>query len=335
MNDNFCRPISIDSINPDHFPEVALYIRQNGNYVLYKPHDRPFTENDRDRLQRNCVEFLHVRTGDMEVISDYLEGSLTDTLARTDMSSTAKGRVLYQTSVNYVAEVFENPEKAFNVARCRNLIRHIIHFITCDRSALASLQSVIAHNYYIFVHSIQVTALTLLMHAELFLVSRDELIDVGMGAILHDVGMIFISNDILNKPDALSEMDYYKVKQHAEKGYDFLLKSGVFNDISLAIVRHHHERYDGSGYPARLKGDTIPRSVQLVALSDMYCALTTDRIYRRAISPQDAIKAMWEESREGFKEELFKRFAEVIASQELPDMTADDAQGERATTQGG
>ena len=260
MIDHYYRPISIDCINPDHFPPVALFMRRNGNFVLYKPEDRPFTDSDRDRLQRSSVDFLYVRTGDMETVSAYLEETLTQTLDRKDLGSFAKGRILYQTSVNYVSEVFETPEKVFNLARCRQLIRHIIQFVVSDRKALFSLQSVISHNYYIFVHSVQVAALSLLAHAELFLISRDELLDVGVGALLHDLGMIFISNDILNKPDALSEIDYYKVKQHAEKGYEYLRQSGDFSEVSLTIVRHHHEKFDGSGYPARLKGNGPSRT---------------------------------------------------------------------------
>ena len=322
MKDSFCRPISIESINPVFFPDIALFIRSGGNYVLYKPHDRKFTDDERVRLERNNVEFLYVRTGDMETISDYLEGSLSDMLKRQDLSSRSKGKILYQTSVNYVTDVFETPEKTFNVSRCRSLVKHLMSYIASDPNSLDSLQSVIAHNYYIFVHSVQVTAMTLLMHAELYQVDRDELIDVGIGSILHDFGMIFISNDILNKPDALSDIEYYKVKQHTEKGYQFLKEGKVFSDISLSIVRYHHERYDGNGYPTALKGNNIPRSVQVTTLCDVFCALTTDRVYRKAISVSDALKAMREDSKGAFNEELFQRFIEVITSRKVPEMVA-------------
>lgn len=125
--------------------------------------------------------------------------------------------------------------------------------------------------------------------------------------------MIFISGEIVDKPDALSDVEYYKVKQHTQKGYEFLKQTGQFNEVALTIVRHHHERYDGNGYPTGIRGDAIPRSAQLSAICDVYSALVTDRVYRKASSHADAFKLMREESKGGsFNEELFKRFEEIM-----------------------
>ena len=315
MNDRFWRPISIDCIDPGLFPNVALYLKSTGNYVLYKNEERPFTEDDRRRLERNFTEFLYVRTGDLEEINDYLENNLTEILARDDLDSMAKGRILYQTSVNYVIDVFESPEIASNLARSRKLIQHLMHYLTTDAHALESLQSIVGHNFYIYTHSVQVTALNLLLHEQLFNVTPDEMIDVGIGSMLHDFGMIFITEQVLDKPDALSQVEYYKVKQHTQKGYEFLKRNGLNSEVALTIVRHHHERYDGNGYPAGIKGDNIPRSAQLSALCDVYSALITDRSYRKASTHADALKMMREEAKGGaFNIELFKRFEEIITA---------------------
>jgi HD-GYP domain-containing protein (c-di-GMP phosphodiesterase class II) len=319
MQSSYYRAIGIECIDPACFPDVALFIRSGGNYVLYKPHERKFTNDDFVRLHRNSVEFLYVRSGDIEVISDYVENNLSQILGRDDLSSFAKGKILYQSSANYVTEIFETPEKALNVERCRNLVRQIMQFVTFDKCALQSLQSIISHNFYIYTHSVQVTALSLLMHAEIFQLSRDELLDVGIGALFHDFGMIFISNEILNKPDALSEVEYYKVKQHAQKGYEFFLEMRVFSDISLSIIRHHHEKFDGSGYPAMLQGNSIPRSAQVTGLCDMFSALTSDRVYRnRVTTGERALQLMQEESEGAFNPDLLRSFAEIIRELNYP-----------------
>lgn len=311
MKDRYFRPITVESIDPAYFPEVALFVKNNGNYILYKNHDRKFTELDRARLQRTNSDFLYVRAGDMDLITEYLEDNLHSLLARNDISSSNKGIILYQTAANYVTEVLDSPEKLANLARCRSLIRHLMKYVANSEDTLKAFQAIIANNYYIFVHSVQVAALTMLAHDKLFDLNTDEMIDVGVGALLHDFGMIFISSDILEKPDALSDMEYHKVKQHTQKGYDFLKGIGVFNDVSLTIVRYHHERYDGNGYPTGLKGDNIPRSAQLAALCNTYCAMTTERPYRKALSHADAIRVMQDESAGAFNVELFERF-EVI-----------------------
>ena len=125
------------------------------------------------------------------------------------------------------------------------------------------------------------------------------MIDVGIGSLIHDYGMIFITSEILEKNDALSDIEYYKVKQHTQKGYEYLKRSGNYSDIVLNIVRYHHERYDGNGYPTGLKGDNIPRSGQVAAICDVYSALIMDRAHRKASSHADAIKIMREEAKNG------------------------------------
>lgn len=313
MNDSYWRPISIDSIDPVCFPPVALFLKSGGNYVLYKDSDRQFSEDDRRRLGRSFTEFVYVRAGDLKEITDYLEGNLIEMLARDDLSSMSKGKILYQTSVNCVIDMFESPETATNLARCRKLIKHMMQFVAAEPHTLESLQTIASHNFYIFAHSVQVTALSLLVHDKLFNIDPDEMIDVGVGSLIHDYGMVFITGDILNKPDALSDVEYYKVKQHAQKGFEFLKHAGKFSEVALTIIRHHHERYDGNGYPARLKGDEIPRSAQVSAICDVYSALTLDKVYRKASSHSEALKIMAADSRGGaFNVELFKRFEELI-----------------------
>lgn len=313
MKDRYWRPISIDSICPELFPDVALYLRTGNNYVLYKDPERFFTAQDRLRLERNFTEFLYVRSGDMEELNGYFGSNLDEMLARDDLSGAAKGKILYQTSVNSVIDMFESPETSANLVRCRKLVQHILRYIASDPRALEPLQSVIAHNFYIFTHTVQVTALSLLVHEKLFNVDSDEMLDVGIGSLVHDYGMVYITSEVLEKPDALSDIEYYKVKQHTQKGYEFLRQLGTFGEVALHIVRYHHERYDGNGYPTGLKGDSIPRSAQVAALCDVYSALTMDRVYRKAISHAEAIKVMREEAQSGaFNKELFASFVELV-----------------------
>lgn len=311
--ERYWRAISIDSISTEQFPSVALYLKSGANYVLYKDPDRMFTLADYRRLERSLTEFLFVRSGDMETLNEFMENNLTEMLARDDLSSAAKGRILYQTSVNCVIDMFESPETTTNLQRCRSMVQHILQHVATDVHALASLKTVTEHSFYIFAHAVQVTALSLLIHEKLFELGFDEMIDVGTGSLLQDYGMTFITSEVLEKNDALSDIEYWKVKQHTQKGYEYLKRSGNYGDIVLNIVRYHHERYDGNGYPAGLKGDDIPRSGQVAAICDVYSALIMDRPQRKANSHADAIKIMREEAGNGaFNRELFNHFVEIV-----------------------
>lgn len=311
--ERYWRAISIDSISPDYFPDVALYLRSSGNYVLYKNPNRKFTIEDHRRLERSFTEFLYVRSGDMELLNGFMENSLTEMLARKDLSSAAKGKILYQTAVNCVIDMFESPETSANLLRCRNMIQNILQHLTDDPCALKALQTVIDHNFYIFTHAVQVAALSLLMHERLFALEPDEMFDVGIGALIHDYGMTFITNEVLEKNDALSDIEYYKVKQHTQKGYEYFKRAGNYSEVVLNIIRYHHERYDGNGYPTGIKGDEIPRSGQVAAICDVYSAMIMDRAHRKASTHDDALKAMREEAVRGaFNPDLFEQFVAII-----------------------
>ncbi|GLI40037.1 HD domain-containing protein [Geobacter hydrogenophilus] len=312
MKSRFYRPLSLACISPTYFPDIALFVRNSGNYILYKNHDRKFTEADQHRLARTNTQFLYVRSGDMDVVTEYLEQNLDTLLARDDIDSGAKGTILYQTAANYVTDVFDEPGKTADIIRCRNLIRHLMKYVAGHEDALKALQAITSQNYYIFTHSVQVAALMMLVHDRLFNLNQDEMTDVGVGSLLHDVGLVFLSGNLLDTPEALTAIEYHKVKQHAQKGYEHLSAAGTLGEVSLTIVRHHHEKYDGSGYPAGLKGDDIPRSAQLAALCDTYCAMTTNRPKHTALPGKEALRIMEDEVGSSFSPEMFERFAAVV-----------------------
>jgi HD-GYP domain-containing protein (c-di-GMP phosphodiesterase class II) len=310
MNDNYWRAISVESIDSEYFPPVPLFLKSSGNYVLYKDAERKFTLADHSRMERSNTEFMYVRSGDMQEIADFLESSLRDVLLRDDLDSEKKGAILYQASINYIIDAFEEPEQAYNMKRCRHLVENMMTFLAKDNDALRSVRSVIAHNYYIYVHSVQVAALNLLAHEKLLHATPEVMTDVGVGSLLMDYGMIFISKDIVRKQDAHLDLEYYLIKQHAQKGYEFLKEAGVFNDLPLTIVRHHHEKFDGNGYPAGLKGDNIPVSAQLSALCVVYAALTLKN--RNATSHDQAVRTMRDESGKSFNPELLTAFIDLV-----------------------
>jgi HD-GYP domain-containing protein (c-di-GMP phosphodiesterase class II) len=108
------------------------------------------------------------------------------------------------------------------------------------------------------------------------------------GASLHDVGKISVPDQILNKPGELSDDEWEAIKEHPVVGWGLAQRAPSLRD-SLAAIRHHHERWDGTGYPDRLGGDAIPLAGRIVAVADVWDALTSDRAYRPAWDPERAI----------------------------------------------
>lgn len=135
--------------------------------------------------------------------------------------------------------------------------------------------------------------------------------EMGIGALLHDVGKLKVPLEILNKPGKLTDAEYAIMKKHPEYGVEILKGSVDMSQASLEIVRDHHERLNGSGYPAGLRGAQISYYSQIVAIADVYDAMSSDRVYKKGRSPADVLQLMM--GLEGdFNDELMRQFADYL-----------------------
>ncbi len=137
-------------------------------------------------------------------------------------------------------------------------------------------------------HSTRVRDLSVIMAREMGL-SVNEIDDIARGALLHDIGKMCIPDSILLKPGALTDDEREEMKKHPEVGYRLLSRSPHMERVA-EIVRSHHERFDGAGYPRRLKGAEICLGARIFAVIDAYDAMRSDRIYRRAMSREEALR---------------------------------------------
>jgi putative nucleotidyltransferase with HDIG domain len=137
-----------------------------------------------------------------------------------------------------------------------------------------------------------------------------------IGALLHDVGKIVVPIEILNKPGRFTPEEREIMERHAPAGAELLADIDFPWDI-LPMVRGHHERWDGTGYPDKLAGENIALSARITCLADVFDALTTDRPYRPGFTRDEALKMMAADSGKLFDPELFVHFDRVIRSSTL------------------
>lgn len=148
-------------------------------------------------------------------------------------------------------------------------------------------QSLMERNHYTGAHSEAVAALAQQIARALGL-QEDEVEKIGAAARVHDLGKVAIPDSILLKEDGLTNDEWEVIKEHPVRSAE-LLKGLEIYDGSIEIIRHHHEHWDGSGYPNGLKGEQIPLGARILALADIYNALITDRPYRKAYSKEEAL----------------------------------------------
>lgn len=150
--------------------------------------------------------------------------------------------------------------------------------------------------------------------------SESELKELELACLLHDIGKIHVPDSVLNKRDKLSQEEYREISKHPVLGSQILELTPSLCKY-IPAVKHHHERYDGTGYPGQLKGDAVPLNAQILALADTYDAMTSSRPYRQGLSKEQAVAEISRCSGSQFNPKLVDLFVEVVPS--LPEMSND------------
>lgn len=183
--------------------------------------------------------------------------------------------------------------------------------------ALAS--AIDAKDPYTRGHSQRVSDYAVAIASEMGL-KDDALMDIRVGSLLHDIGKIGVPDHILTKPGTLSDDEYEQIKKHPGIGYKIIEQVHLLHNILPAIVEHH-ERLDGSGYPFGLHGDQMSRMGRIVAVADVYDALTTDRPYRKAMGLNAVIEFMKQNSGDRFDPECVEALTVIAARKDSPLLT--------------
>ena len=308
------RMIQLESLIPETLPGVSLFIKHGDNHVLYKNSSLSFTQSDKERLLDNNVRLLFVKSAEMSTYNQYVEANLALLMNDENLEPLEKQNVLYQASVNYVQEIFDSPAVAIkqNVERYRNLIQNILNDVMNSDGVMTALSSLVDHNAYTDVHSVQVATYSISLHLKRFELGRDELMDVGIGSLFHDYGKVYVPKVLLDKPGKLSAAEFMEVKKHPVYGYSTLKDLEVFTPVALGIVKHHHEKENGHGYPDGLSSYDIARSSKITAIADVFSALTTNRSYRQSLSKDSAMEIMYGEMDGSFDMQYLNTFRDSL-----------------------
>ena len=161
-------------------------------------------------------------------------------------------------------------------------------------------------------HTERVTSLAKAIGSQMKL-SEEQLFNLEIGSLLHDVGQISIPDAILQKPGPLEDDEYARVKKHPEDGKK-MVEPIPYLEEAIPTILYHHERFDGSGYPEKLQGEQIPLSGRIIAVADVFDALTNDRPYRDRLPVERAIQQIKEGRGSKFDPSVVDVFLRVIST---------------------
>lgn len=184
----------------------------------------------------------------------------------------------------------------------------------------ALLKALECKDSYTFLHSTRVAFYCLVLGKEYGL-NQEQLLELELCGLLHDIGKIGIPEQILNKPYGLDEEEFQLMKRHPEFSAEIVASYPALSKI-VEHVRHHHERFDGRGYPTRLKGESIPLYARMILIADTYDAMTSTRPYREGLSSTIAYKELLELSGSQFDPKLVQSFIRGMrAIEQAPETT--------------
>ncbi len=190
----------------------------------------------------------------------------------------------------------------------KNLL-DVLNNTTIIEEDLASLAS---HDNSTYVHSMNVTIYSLMIGSAMHL-GDSTLIDLALGAILHDIGKLWIPLDVLNKPDRLSLDEFERMKRHTEIGHDILAQQIELSYAVANCALQHHERISGNGYPNGITGDDMHLFSKIIAVADVYDAMVMDRPYREGCAPGDVMEYLFSRVGVDFDLDVVSLFSRKVA----------------------
>lgn len=259
-----------------------------------------------ERLEKRGISYL------------YIESDATTDLVLEDNISSPKRMEAAQKIETLFTKITEGDHKSHSVSNgklvqeFKLIFKSLMEDMKKNKHLLNLLTHLQVKDEYVFEHSINVTLYSIAIAKKLGF-SEKELYEIGLGAMLHDIGKLFIPKEILHKPGKLTDEEFNIVKQHTEFGFEVLRKEWEIPLVVAHCAFQHHEKLDGTGYPRGIKENEIHRYAKVLAVADVFDALTSHRSYRKAMLPNDAMEILMAGCHHHFDEEVVKAFKQGVA----------------------
>lgn len=201
--------------------------------------------------------------------------------------------------------------KQIEVADLSDSVESIVDGAFENPHALSAVSRIKTVDDYTFEHSVSVAALMVAFAREMG-INSEAMTQIAIGSLLHDIGKLKVPDEILNKPGKLTEEEFKEMRRHVEYSRELLLSTKGLTDMALDIALQHHERPDGKGYPKGLGSGDISLVGSMAAIVDVYDALTSKRVYKKAWEPTEALRVMLQNTPGQFQAEHVQRFIRFI-----------------------
>lgn len=260
-----------------------------------------------DRLLAQGIEYIYVHDPLTEDV--VIEDPLSDETRRRAIVGI---RTSFETLMNDNLTGSQVRHNHFIGKDFRNIVEMILEDISENKNAMMMLSTISITDFYLFQHSLNVSIYTTMLGMASGL-PKEELLLLGMGAMLHDIGKTKIPLSILNKPGPLTQSEMLKMKEHTTIGFQLLKDEPNIPLLVAHCALQHHERLNGSGYPRQLIDEDIHEYAKWIGLVDAYDAMTSRRVYKKAMLPHQAVELLYTQAGTLYDREKIEAFRNRFA----------------------
>ena len=313
MATRYARTISAASIDLGRVP-FDLYATDSDNrLVLFCRAGFELTPKHK-KLLMGSNRLLYISDGDMDHYLDYAFERIDRIVASKSIDTEEKSKIVHGIGKRIVQQLISDPRSGSAITHSKRFVESYTDLIFQSREAANNLFAISSTDSYTFSHSINVCTFCLLLGGKLHRNNRVVLQTLGVGGLLHDIGMTQIDQNIIYKKGRLTSTEWEQVRRHPVLGAEMVREHGLPEDVQI-IVRNHHERYDGSGYPDGLRGEQIHPLARIAAVAEVYDAITSDRVYGKQ---QNQVRALMEmtSTSNWFAPEVFEALLRVVLRNE-------------------
>lgn len=300
--------IRLTTIRPNKELTFDIYVNIDSRYILYL--------HAGDRLSDGKIKTLHGRdTGDTFFIltsdKEKYQSWVREEINADHTDPKEKAKILRESSVALMEDLFDNPDVNKALDDSKPIITDFVELMESAPEAMGFMISLSGHDFYTYNHSLDVSIYSLGLGKAMGYDAK-TLSNLGVSALFHDIGKRNVSLDILCKKGSLNDAEWEQMKMHPQYGLVILNNHPNMDDDIKAACFEHHESWAGNGYPQQLVGEEIHPFARIVAITDTYDAMTTQRSYNVPLSPIDAVTMMKEKLAGRYDPDMLKAMYSVL-----------------------
>lgn len=300
--------VRINTLIPGKPTTFDLHLKVGGQNILYlRAGDRLEFEKITSLNLKDTGNHFLVKEADRKFYKQYVH----EQLISDNLDVRQKAIILRESSMTLVEEIFEDANVGNALENSKPVIDDFITFMKAEPEAMSHLISLSGHDFYTYNHSLDVSIYSLGL-GEAMTYSPKDLEELGIAALFHDIGKRQVSLDILCKKGALDPTEWAQMQQHPQFGYVILNEQPNVSDAVKAACFEHHESWAGNGYPQQIAGQEIHPFARIVAITDTYDAMTTQRSYNVPLKPIDAVTMMKEKLAGRYDPDMLKAMHSVL-----------------------